>query len=203
MKNKIKVFVIIIVLLIVALGVVGTLFLIDKMSSRIENTHENVIINSEDPSLSSKLENRYENIRIISEDHSCGTPSRIIYNNKEYEISEEDAISSIKYYNGKIYFYKSIGEIDICSYMQAVNDIENTKSIFYEFGEIILDEENLTYSMKVEKQISYKEYENGDKSKIEYSIKNSNGEYGLEIFDLIETIEDITILKNIVEQNII
>lgn len=139
--------------------------------------------------------NKYENIRIISEDPSCGSPSRIIYNDKVYEISEENGISSIKYYNGKIYFYKSIGKVDIFSYTQAVNELKNIDSIFYEFGEIILDEEKLTYSMKVKKQISYKEYENGDKSKIEYSVKNLNGEYGLEIFELIETIEDITILK--------
>lgn len=164
MKNKVKVLIIIIVLLLVALGIY--LFL--------------------------NKENKYQNVRIISEDPSCGTPSRIIYNNKEYEISEEDNISSIKYYNGKIYYYKSIGEVDVFSYMQAVNEIENIDSIFYEFGEIILNEE---YNMKVEKQISYAEYEKGNKSKIEYLIGNKNGEYGLEIFELIEIIEDITILK--------
>lgn len=158
MKNKVKVLVIIIVLLLVVLGIY----------------------------IFSNKEKMYENVRIISEDPSCGIPSRIIYNNKEYEISEEDDISSVKYYNGKIYYYKSIGEIDIYSYMQSVNDIENINNIFYEFGEIILNEENLTYIIKVEKQISYAEYENRNKERIEYCIKNIKGEYGLEIDETYE-----------------
>ena len=122
MKNKVKALISIIVLLLIGIGIY-------------------LILN---------IGNKYENIRIISEDPSCGTPARIVYNDKVYEISEENGISSIKYYNGKIYFYKSIGKVDIFSYMQAVNELKNIDSIFYEFGEIILDEENLTYSMKVE-----------------------------------------------------
>lgn len=123
-------------------------------------------------------EKTYENVRILSDDFSNGTPNKIIYNDKEYKISKDDQIYSIKNYEGKLYYYKFIDKIG--TYFQEELEIADMNSIFYEFGEIILNEEDLTYTMKPIKKISYTEYENGNKEEIEYCVKNDE-KYGLEI----------------------
>ena len=148
---KNKVLVAIIVVLVIALTITGVYLLNNK-------------------------EKRYENVRILSDDFSNGTPNKIIYKNKEYIISKADEIYSIKNHDGKLYYYKST---ILDSFFQW--QIEIGEEYFYEFGELILNEEDLTYTMKLIKKIPYIEYESGNKEMIEYCANNEDGKYGLEI----------------------
>lgn len=122
--------------------------------------------------------NVIENVRIISDDPSVGTPSRIIYNNKEYLILSDDNIYSIKYYNGKLYYYKSS---ILANYLQEELEVEDLNVTLYEFGEITLNENAASYNIKAIEQISYAEYDNGDKEEIKYCVDNADGKYKLEI----------------------
>ena len=166
MKNKVKVLIIIIVLLLVVLGIY----------------------------LFSNKEKTYENVRIIGELFDGGEVSKIIYNNKDYVISEDDNIYSIKSYNGKLYYYRSIG---LNNYFIYEEEIDNKTGFFYQFGQLVLNEKDSTYSMETIKQVSYEEYNTGNKDKIEYCIENIEGKYGFEInrVTIIEVEDDITIEK--------
>ena len=150
MKNKVKVLIIVIVLLLVALGIY-------------------LVLNKED---------KYQNVRIISEAYSSAPVNKIIYNDKAYEVEYGDDIYSIKYYSGKIYYYKS--EV-LYDYFQEKLEVKDLESAFYELGELQLNEDTLTYSMNPIRKISYTEYKNGDKENIEYCVENIEGKYGLEI----------------------
>lgn len=182
MNNKKIIFISIGVILLIALVIAGIYLINNK-----EKTNEDEKIYEE--------EKIYENVRIISEDHSNGTPYKIVYNDKEYYTLSDDELYSVKFYNGKIYYYKST---ILASFFQE--EIEIDSEYFYEFGEIILNEEDLTYTMKLIKKIPYTEYEQGNKENIEYCIGNSYGEYGLE-FDnmhdesIIDEIDNITIMS--------
>lgn len=161
MKNKVKVLIIIIVLLLVTLGIY--LFL--------------------------NKENKYQNVRIISDNPSVGIPSKIICNHREYFISNESDIYSIKYYNGKLYYYKDIEGLS--SYGQSVPEISDMNNIYYEFGIISLNENASTYSMNLIKRISHAEYNeycekhetNWNYVDIMYCVENSDGHYNLEIIE--------------------
>jgi len=154
MNNKKKIIIISIVLiLVVVLVILGIYFINNK-------------------------EKTYENVRIISDVYNNTEPSGIIYDNKEYTIKEDDYIYSIKNYNGKLYYYKSY---DLCNYFMLEGNIEVENDIFYEFGRVILNEQDLTYSFKPIKEITYNEYKNGNKEEIKYCVDNIEGKFGFEI----------------------
>jgi len=175
------------IFLLMALVIAG-IYLINNKEKVNEKIYEEEKIHEENEKI-------YENVTIISEDPSNGTPYKIVYNDKEYYILSDDELYSVKFYNGKIYYYKST---ILDEFFQE--EIEIDSEYFYEFGEIILNEEDKTYSMKLIKKIPYTEYEQGNKGNIEYCLANIDGEYGLEFDDMqdesiIDEIDNITIMS--------